>query len=73
MVTGVWTPPVADADLDAAVPWVASPFVPGPNLRQAAGAAGAFPESAALRLGADLAAAPPRRASAGGTGREQVR
>jgi hypothetical protein len=55
--SGIWTPPLADADPQAPVPWAAYQFVPGPTLAQTAGRVGAFPESAALRLAADLAAA----------------
>lgn len=55
--SGIWTPAVADADTDAANPWAAYAFIPGPTLAQTAGRVGAFSEAAALRLGADLAAA----------------
>lgn len=48
---------VADADLDADVPWLASEFVHGPALRVALEEAGALPQDAVLRLAAGLAAA----------------
>lgn len=31
-VGGNWTAPVRDADTDAPVPWVATGYVPGPDL-----------------------------------------
>ncbi|MFI7383290.1 protein kinase [Streptomyces sp. NPDC049813] len=36
-VGGAWTAPVLDADPDARVPWVATGYVAGPSLAQAAG------------------------------------
>lgn len=55
--SGIWTPPVVEADTEAAIPWIASEFVPGPNLVQVAASVGTLPESAARRIAAGLAAA----------------
>ncbi|MFF4013106.1 serine/threonine-protein kinase [Streptomyces sp. NPDC001717] len=53
-VSGAYTAPVVDADPDAATPWLASQFVPGPTLAEAV-AAGPLPEDAVRRLAAGLA------------------
>ncbi|TCO43792.1 serine/threonine-protein kinase [Actinocrispum wychmicini] len=57
MVSGAYTAAVVDADPDAATPWLASVFVPGPSLLEAVSAAGPLPEDAMLRLAAGLACA----------------
>ncbi|WP_420848744.1 WD40 repeat domain-containing serine/threonine protein kinase [Prauserella marina] len=56
-VSGAYTAAVVDADADAATPWLASVFVPGPSLREAVDAAGPLPGEPALRLAAGLATA----------------
>ncbi|KQX52235.1 serine/threonine-protein kinase [Streptomyces sp. Root1304] len=56
-VSGAYTAPVVDADPDAAAPWLASLFLPGPTLSEAVGAAGVLPEEAVRRGGAGLARA----------------
>ncbi|MER7109259.1 serine/threonine-protein kinase [Streptomyces sp. NPDC000229] len=50
-----WTAPVLDADPEAAVPWVATGYVPGPSLAQAVTEHGPLPEDAVRALGAGLA------------------
>ncbi|MGY0024657.1 protein kinase domain-containing protein [Streptomyces sp. cg35] len=56
-VGGAWTAPVLDADPTARVPWVATGYVAGPSLAQAAGAGTALPEHSVRVLGAGLAEA----------------
>ncbi|MET9495454.1 protein kinase [Streptomyces sp. NPDC006552] len=69
-VGGAWTAPVLDADPGARVPWVATGYVAGPSLAQAAGPGGAagdetgaarsaraLPEHSVRVLGAGLAEA----------------
>ncbi|MEU1123116.1 serine/threonine-protein kinase [Streptomyces sp. NPDC005899] len=67
-VGGPWTAPVLDADIDAAVPWVATGYVAGPSLARivsgppdspaaGAGAYGPLPERSVRVLGAGLASA----------------
>ncbi|MCQ4214373.1 serine/threonine-protein kinase [Streptomyces longispororuber] len=56
-VGGAWTAPVLDADPEAAVPWVATGYVAGPSLAQAAGDGSALPEHSVRVLGAGLAEA----------------
>ncbi|MFD4370586.1 serine/threonine-protein kinase [Streptomyces sp. NPDC058486] len=56
-VSGAYTAPVVDADPDAAAPWLASLFLPGPTLSEALEAAGVLPEEAVRRLAAGLALA----------------
>ncbi|MFD8500206.1 serine/threonine-protein kinase [Amycolatopsis sp. NPDC059657] len=56
-VSGAYTAAVVAADPQAAVPWLASVFVPGPSLREALEAAGPLPEESVLRLAAGLATA----------------
>ncbi|MDQ0987964.1 serine/threonine-protein kinase [Streptomyces sp. V2I9] len=56
-VSGAFTAAVLDADPDAATPWLASAFVPGPSLGAAVSAAGALPPQDVRRLAAGLAAA----------------
>ncbi|MEU9999751.1 protein kinase [Streptomyces sp. NPDC050848] len=46
-----------DADADAAVPWLATEYVPGPSLAEAVTRAGALPVAAVRALGAALARA----------------
>ncbi|MFJ9081517.1 serine/threonine-protein kinase [Streptomyces sp. NPDC102384] len=56
-VGGAWTAPVLDADPDAEVPWVATGYVAGPSLTQAAGDGAGLPEHSVRVLGAGLAEA----------------
>jgi hypothetical protein len=56
-VGGFWTAAVVDADPEAAQPWLATEYVPGPNLHQAVTAHGPLPEAALCRLVAGLAEA----------------
>lgn len=56
-VSGAYTAAVVDADAEAELPWLATLFVPGPSLREAAAAGASLPGAAALRLAAGLAAA----------------
>lgn len=48
---------LVDASLDAPPYWLATEYVPGPTLRQAVGAEGAFPAVRVRALGAELARA----------------
>jgi serine/threonine protein kinase len=56
-VGGAWTAPVLDADPEARVPWVATGYVAGPSLAQAAGEGHALPAHSVRVLGAGLAEA----------------
>ncbi|MER5949330.1 protein kinase [Streptomyces sp. NPDC001904] len=56
-VGGAWTAAVLDADPEAPVPWVATGYVAGPALAQAAGPGRALPEHSVRVLGAGLAEA----------------
>ncbi|MFJ9179073.1 serine/threonine-protein kinase [Streptomyces sp. NPDC102360] len=56
-VGGAWTAPVLDADPDAEVPWVATGYIAGPSLTQAAGEGAGLPEYSVRVLGAGLAEA----------------
>ena len=56
-VGGFWTAAVVDADPDAARPWLATEYVPGPTLREVVTAHGPLPEPALRRLVAGLAEA----------------
>ncbi|MEU2223309.1 serine/threonine-protein kinase [Streptomyces sp. NPDC018347] len=55
-VGGHWTAPVLDADTEAAVPWVATGYVAGPNLQRVVGHDhGPLPERSVRILAAGLA------------------
>ncbi|TXS35602.1 serine/threonine protein kinase, partial [Streptomyces sp. uw30] len=54
-VGGFYTAPVVDADTAAAVPWLATAYVPGPSLQEAVDAYGPLPDGAVAALGAGLA------------------
>ncbi|MEU8548202.1 protein kinase [Streptomyces roseoverticillatus] len=54
-VSGAYTAPVVDAGPDAATPWLASLFLPGPSLSETLSAGGALPEDAVRLLAAGLA------------------
>jgi len=55
MVSGLFTAPVVDADLDGPVPWLATAYVDGPSLADAVSAHGPLPASSVLALAAALA------------------
>lgn len=56
-VSGAYTAPVVDADVETEIPWLVTVFVPGPSLRQAIDETGALPSETAARLAAGLASA----------------
>lgn len=56
-VGGFWTAPVVDADPDATVPWVASDYLPAPDLATLVSERGPLDESAVLALARGLAEA----------------
>ncbi|WP_078900054.1 serine/threonine-protein kinase [Streptomyces sp. SBT349] len=56
-VTSWWVLPVVAADTEAAVPWLATSYVPGPSLAESVDAHGPLPERAVRVLGALLAEA----------------
>ncbi|MBS2535926.1 protein kinase [Catenulispora sp. NF23] len=56
-VSGAYTAPVVDADVETEIPWLVTVFVPGPSLRQAIDAAGPLPADTSARLAAGLATA----------------
>ena len=54
-VSGLFTAPVVDADVDAPVPWLATAYVPGPSLADAIAGHGPLPAASVLALAAGLA------------------
>ncbi|MGC7100155.1 serine/threonine-protein kinase [Amycolatopsis lurida] len=54
-VQGMYTAQVVDADAKAAVPWLATAYVPGPSLRQAVAEHGSLPSGTVFRLVAGVA------------------
>ena len=54
-VCGLFTAPVADADVQGPVPWLATAYVPGPSLADAVDAQGPLPVDSVLTLAAGLA------------------
>jgi len=54
-VSGLFTALVVDADVDGAVPWLATAYVPGPALSEAVARHGPMPVRPALALAAGLA------------------
>ncbi|MFE9636425.1 serine/threonine-protein kinase [Streptomyces sp. NPDC006463] len=56
-VGGFWTATVVDADPEAETPWVASDYIPAPNLAERVRESGPLAEDAVWRLGAGLAEA----------------
>ena len=54
-VSGLFTAPVVDADVDAPVPWLATAYVPGPSLAGAITRHGPLPAPSVLALAAGLA------------------
>ena len=56
-VSGAFTAPVIDHDVNASIPWSASAYVPGVPLSEVLRHMGRLPEDAVLRLAAGLASA----------------
>ncbi|MGW3266282.1 bifunctional serine/threonine-protein kinase/ABC transporter substrate-binding protein [Streptomyces sp. NPDC001056] len=56
-VDGRWTAPVTAADPEAAEPWIATAFVPGPSLAETVAGHGPLPPTTVRALGARLAEA----------------
>jgi len=54
-VSGVFTAPVVDADVDGTPAWLATAYVPGPSLSEAVASHGPLPAGALLTLAAGLA------------------
>ena len=54
-VSGLFTAPVVDADVDAPMPWLATAYVPGPSLAEAITRHGPLPATSVLALAAGLA------------------
>ncbi|WP_267246138.1 WD40 repeat domain-containing serine/threonine protein kinase [Streptomyces sp. PR69] len=54
-VGGFHTAQIVDADPEAASPWLAAEYIPGPTLQQVIAAQGPLPADAVLRLGAGIA------------------
>jgi serine/threonine protein kinase len=54
-VSGIFTAPVVDADLDGQVPWLATSYIAGPSLADAVAERGPMPSALVLRLAAGLA------------------
>ena len=54
-VSGLFTAPVVDADLDSPVPWLATAYVAGPSLADAITRHGPLPVTSVLALAAGLA------------------
>ena len=53
-VSGMFTAPVVDADLDAPRPWLVTAYVPGPSLAEAVDSQGPLPLGSVLTLAAGL-------------------
>ena len=54
-VSGLFTAPVIDADVDGPVPWLATAYVPGPSLADAVSEHGPLPAASVLALARGLA------------------
>jgi len=54
-VSGIFTAPVVDADLDGPIPWLATSYIAGPSLGDAVAERGPMPAALVLRLAAGLA------------------
>ena len=54
-VSGVFTAPVVNSDVDGPLAWLATAYVPGPSLSEAVGAHGPLPPGSLLTLAAGLA------------------
>jgi hypothetical protein len=61
-VSGQFTAPVIDADLDGPVPWLATAYVAGPSLADAVAERGPLPVRSLGRL-ADRSSDPERRSA----------
>jgi WD40 repeat protein len=55
LVSGLFTAPVVDADLDGPTPWLATAYVAGPSLADAVSSHGPLPAGSVLALAAALA------------------
>ena len=53
-VSGLYTAPLVDADLDGPTPWLATAYIPGPSLADAVAAHGPLPLASVLMLAAGL-------------------
>src|SRR5262249_61097532 len=67
-VCGLFTAPVADADVQGQVPWLATAYVPGPSLADAVDAQGPLPVDSVLTLAAGVAGGLGGVHAAGGGG-----
>jgi eukaryotic-like serine/threonine-protein kinase len=54
-VSGIYTAPVVDADVDGPVPWLVTSYIAGPSLAQLVDASGPLPAASLLPLAAGLA------------------
>ena len=54
-VSGIFTAPVVDADLEGPMPWLATSYISGPSLADAVAERGPMPPALVLRLAAGLA------------------
>jgi serine/threonine protein kinase len=54
-VSGIFTAPVVDADLDGPMPWLATSYIAGPSLADAIAERGPMPVALVVRLAAGLA------------------
>jgi eukaryotic-like serine/threonine-protein kinase len=54
-VSGIFTAPVVDVDLDGPIPWLATSYIAGPSLGDAIAERGPMPAALVLRLAAGLA------------------
>jgi len=54
-VSGPFTAPVVDAEVQGTMPWLATEYVPGPSLAEAVGEQGPLPAASVLSLAAGLA------------------
>jgi hypothetical protein len=54
-VSGIFTAPVVDVDLDGPIPWLATSYIAGPSLGDAVAERGPMPAALVLRLAAGLA------------------
>src|SRR2546430_10966267 len=64
-VSGLFTAPVVDADLEAPVPWLATAYIAGASLADTVAGHGPLPAPPLLAPAARAGAGPPARHSAG--------
>ncbi len=57
LVSGAFTAPVIDSDVDASPPWLVTSYIPGPSLQQTIVDSGPLPATTVLALAAGLAEA----------------